>query len=193
MDGASRMFAAPVEITLGGRKLQVNPRVAHLRAKVEQHILESRPNPLQVARENMKAFSGDPAMQAELMRLGMEMACKAKSVNQGDFAEWINTVEGTIYVLWLQTRDCNAPPPTLEEVREAYDEEVESVVREITADSPSDQDVSQAAGTVLERIHDKINRASGEDELGNSTGPPNGAGRTTGETSPSPGGESAGS
>ena len=186
MDGASRMFAAPTELTLGGRTLQVDPRVAHLRGQIEQHILESKPNPLEVARNNVELFSGSPDMQAELLKLGMQEACRAKSVTRMEFVEWINTVEGTIYVLWLQTRACNSPPPTLDEIKGLYDDDLETVIQQLGAAS-TEEDVADAAESVLQKIQDKMNRASGEDELGNSTGPPNGAG----QTSPSPGDESA--
>jgi hypothetical protein len=166
MDGASRMFAAPIEETIGGRKLRINPQVAEMRGEVEQHILSLRPNPLQVARDNVELFAGSPALQSELMRLAMQEACRIKSVARFELAEWLATVEGTVYILWLQSKDCNQPSPTLDEIGELYDAEVQLAI-----DAAEGGNAKEVAGDVLERIQEKMNKPSGEDELGNSTGP----------------------
>jgi len=187
------MFAAPAELTLGGRRFRADPRIARHYGEMEQHILSLRPNPIAVAKDSMALFEGDPDIQTELLRLAMAEASRAKAVTRGELAEWMNSIDGTVFVTWLSIRD-GAPDVTREQVQAWMLEEIESVAVKLAEQAGLTEDAAadQAAGQVLDRVHDRINAISGEDDLGNLTGPPTRAGRPTEDTSRSPGEGSAG-
>lgn len=180
MDGASRMFAAPAELTLGGRRFRADPRIARHYAEMEQHVLSLRPKPIAVVKESLALFDGDPDMQAELLRLAVQEACRAKAVSRGELAEWMNSIDGTVFVTWLSIRD-GAPDVTREQVQAWMLEEIESVAEKLAKQAGLTEEAAadRAAEQVLERVHEKINAISGEGDLGNSTGPPLRAGQST--------------
>jgi len=174
MDGASRMFAAPAEIKLGGRTFRARGRLARHYAEMEQHVLSLRPKPIAVVKESLALFDGDPDMQAELLRLAVQEACRAKAVTGIELRDWMNTVPGTAFVTWLAIRE-DAPEVTREQVQEWLLEDVDRVAQQLyeaTAGLPPDEAIEAAQEQVLTPLHDQLDRASGEDPAGNLTGPP---------------------
>jgi len=103
MDGASRAFAAPTTVTLGGVEYTVRPRVAAYYGEMEAHLLSKRENPMQVAKESIVGET-DPAVITQIIEVAMAERCRAKSVTRRELAEWMDSMDGTAFVSWLQIR-----------------------------------------------------------------------------------------
>ena len=189
MDGASRVFAAPATVTIGGKEYFVKGRIAQHVGEVEQHILSRRPDPLKVFAESAPLFDDRPDLLEKMAKTAMERATAARFATQDEVAAFFDTMEGTAFAIWLSIRDSAADlqkPDGWKEVHRLLLEEVDNLAEALSRD--------EAERQVVEKVHGAINRASGADPRGNSTGPlsPTVSG-ATGGTGRSPGGESAGS
>lgn len=183
MDGASRMFAAPVEITLGGRKFKAKGRLARYYGEIEQHLLSQRADPFQVVREHLSEFADNKELQEVMMRAAVAEACRMKTVTGLELREWMNTVPGTAYISWLAIRD-DAPDVTREQIQEWLLEDIDDVTQKLAEieDLRPEDAQERAQERVMGELHDSLDRASGEDQMGNSTGPPKGAGDQQGRS-----------
>jgi len=75
-------------------------------------------------------------------------------------------------MIWLQIRE-TSPDTTPEQIRDMILSEVEDELARLEASGESGSEAeSQAMDNVVGRIREVTGRPSGEDELGNSTGPP---------------------
>lgn len=170
MDGASRVFAAPVGLELGGRRFRVKGRLAEHYAEIEQQILSVRPDPIHVAKKAMAEFKDEPARQEAILRMAMDRAMQGRVVTRLELQEWLDTVPGTAFALWLSIRD-NDPPVTLEWTQQAYLDKVNDMVEELIQSGivPEEAD-AVATVKVTDALHTTMNQASGADTRGNSTG-----------------------
>lgn len=214
MDGASRMFAGRSMLTLKGVEYEIAPKIGKFYAEMEAFIRSFRPGPFGELKKAVAVFDGDDpvseAMRDRLARYAMEQACQARFVSGDEINEWMATVHGTAFCTWLSIRhndpefrvECpstSATTITREFVMDAVLEEIESAASQLVetlGESADGTEEQQATDGVVSGLHDVINRASGEDQLGNSIGPaeetsPQPGTQETTDLSESPGGESA--
>jgi hypothetical protein len=190
MDGASRIFAVPAETTLAGEKFVVHARLAEHWGMIGQRIRELRPDPLLEVHKHMEAYAAFPQAQRILLELAMQQVRDSHYVDNDDAVRYMQTAEGTAYVFWLSVRD-EKGEPSEQHILELYLKECELIAKTLKnlTDKQADLVARQAA---LEKMHAAINRATGTDEVGNSTGP-SATTPKTGKQEPSvesPGGES---
>jgi len=203
MDGANRAFAAPTTITLGGVEYTVRPRIAAFYGEMEDHLLSKRENPMQVARESVLEFRDDPDLVRQILEIAMESRCRAKSVTRRELSEWMDSMDGTAFTAWLQIRhndpnynesnpagSCTTITPAF--IKAKMLEDFEAALEQLQAEESISRDeaAARAESLVIDRVQAEIGRPSGEDGLGNSTGPTPTAGPGE-KTSPSPGGGSS--
>jgi len=206
MDGASRAFAAPTTVTLGGVEYTVRPRVAAYYGEMEAHLLSKRENPMQVAKESIVGET-DPAVITQIIEVAMAERCRAKSVTRRELAEWMDSMDGTAFVSWLQIRHNDptynesnpggsattiTPAFIKEKMLDDFEQALNAIIATIEGISIEDAMVA-AESQIIDRVQSQLGLGSGEDGLGNSTGPNPmaGEGQAT-STSPSPGDESSG-
>jgi len=163
MYGAARLFASPVELEIGGRNLTVHSRLVKHYGEVEQAILQKRSNPVE---EAGRAAAGFPEEERpRLYREALKLLNEQKWVTASELAAYLWTLEGQALWLWLSVRDTEGKP-TLDEVQQLILAEWDSMML----------DAYVTAADAQAKTHEKITRAvdaaSGEDERGNSTGPP---------------------
>jgi hypothetical protein len=183
MDGASRAFAAPLTYTINGAEYPLKGRLARFFGEMEAHILQRRPNPLQVYRESAGLFDNQPDLKADLLERAKVEAFRARSVTRVELNEWMNSFDGAVFCLWLSIRDADPELLTRAFVEAHVVKKADEEARRLLASGcePVESATKSVMDTVAE-IQDLINRAGGEDELGNSTGPSLGT-TTTGRNS----------
>ena len=172
MDGAARVFAVPSEIELGGKKYAAKGRIARHHAQMEAYLLAKRPNPIEVVRDNLALFEDFPAVQEMLIDRGAREAFRARNVTNIEIAEWMDSMDGRSYVVWLAIRDEYPEFESHEQVKALLLDEIEKDVTRMVEAGEKEADAQEiAAAKVCDKIDDAINTASGEDLAGNSTGP----------------------
>jgi len=201
MDGASRVFATGGTVELGGETYQANPRFLKFYGEMEQYVLDHRPDPIQVARESMKLFQGDPGHQDKLLEIGMDKACRMKNASQEEIQAWGRTVGGAAFGIWLMIRhnDPNYDPDnpagspttiTHEFCKQKLIEDIDRAEQQNNGEEGDGSTVAgivssatvrrQAEAEVIDTLNARAADISGEGAMGNSTGPtPTGPGNTT--------------
>jgi hypothetical protein len=177
------MFAAPVPMTIGGKQYQARALRGKDYAQIEQHMLGLRPNPIKIVKDNWAALAEQPDLQQQMLQVAMAEACRVKSVSFKDAQEWMDSLEGTVYVTWLQVKQENGSV-TLEEIRDGVYKDIEERMQSLVSSDlfREEEAEPQAQQQILQEMQEQLNRASGEDELGNSTGPSSTTIEATGET-----------
>lgn len=188
------MFGVPGELTLAGHVYRLNPKVARKYGQIEAKILSLRPDPIKMMKRAYDEFNGFPEVQESIIRQGMEQARKARFVTAEETRDYLYTPDGTIFLIYICAVDFDASL-TEEQVRTDYLDEVDRRAVDYSALGLAMQvAASRAQAEVMEMCHEVIDRISGEDALGNSTGL--GSRKTPSQTEESgdqsPGEESAG-
>lgn len=183
MDGASRMFAAPTTLKLGGVEYEIKARTVELYAAIEQHIQEERgPTPLELVSKELKNFQDYPEHVRYLLDAALEQTKARRWVSRLEIMEFLSSYQGLIYSMWLQIRGNDPAKLTLEYVGRQFWEDFEREEREdaqkvreegsTTVDRIAVLEKNQAAlQEKLDELGRLLARPSGEDTLGNSTGP----------------------
>jgi hypothetical protein len=172
MDGASRAFPVPAEVTLCDKTYKLSPRYAQHLAELEDYVLTLKPDPVEVLKQ-VAASTKDPVALDAILRVGYEQACKLRSVSNVEMYEFMHTRRGLAYMTFLAMREDGPEDLTPERVGEMIMEEMESMATGLMGEGLSASDAALAAKQQLTNLlHSKLNRASGEDFRGNSTGSP---------------------
>ena len=178
MDGASRAFASPTEITLGGQKFTVHGRTADNWGLIGQRIRSLRPDLILEAKDHMVAFGDNPTAQRWLLEIAMDQVKTQRFVTKKEAYEYLDTPEGCAFAYWLAIKDENGQP-TEDEILRLYLTDVEMIAETVGK--------FEAQKAVVRKMQAAMDRASGSDELGNSTGPSPTTGTEAGMSSESPG------
>lgn len=170
MDGLGRAAGSGVPIEFGGETLILNRITIRDFGLIEQHLLKDRPNPIDAARKEAQQFILDAAglkdsaqdeflrkqyiaMAEKIMADGLAAARKSNVMKPQEVAEWIDTLPGLQFTIWLKLDQRYPGKFSMEKVGE---------IMEKLADGEVDR---------LKKLRDQ---AAGVDELGNSTGPTSG-------------------
>lgn len=169
MDGSSRVFPVDGETTLGGKTYKAKAHFNEDYAEIEAHLLSLKPNPQKETKALVEAFADDPLMQEAALRVGMEQCCRLRYITRFELRDWLqNTIPGTAFAAWLSIRDdpqAEIDGLTKEKVLSLMLKEIEDAVAEAGEES-----VAKVTQAILEKHHEEINQAGGEDWRGNSTG-----------------------
>lgn len=172
MDGASRMFAVPSEIELGGKTYKARGRIARHLGEIERYLLDKRPNPIEVAYANMATFDDDPAMKEKLLELAAKEAFRARSITDQEIGEWMESIDGKAFCAWIAIKDDAPEFKSHEQVKQLILDDIEAgVQRMIEAGAQAAEAQEEATTEVFDKVDDVVNKASGSDLAGNSTGP----------------------
>ena len=155
-DGISRVAGIGPRITLGGKSYQVKGKTGEYYAALEAEIIKTRgSNPFEMIVGASSALKSEPEILRQVIR---ELAAEAKSwrfVKDWDFFDFLSTPRGRSMHLWLCINH-NANAPDRDECHVQYMREVAIRGKETQA--------------WQDEIDEAIKQASGEGELGNSTG-----------------------
>ena len=172
MDGLSRAVGVGPTMELCGQTFSVKGRVIRSYAEIEAEIIRVRGNPFDYLIHIKDTISGMDSKDSEgLMRVaiqeGYKEAKKWRYVSGGEIAEWMNeTFRGQCFMVWMCIRHNNREVLTLEKVTELYCDELEAAASSTGEDGRDKK---------KEEIFSAIDQASGDDQLGNSTGLGDGA------------------
>lgn len=152
-------------IELGGETLTITPRLVRHFGEMEAEIKKERGNPFDAIREASEALKDtDPALLKEIVSNAFMEARNWKYVSMDDIFEWMsNTWRGQRFVIWLTVRDNDREKWTFDHFSQVFSDEFEERYH---------RDGALAAQKWVSQIEAAISQASGEDELGNSTGSP---------------------
>lgn len=166
MDGLGRPAGAGLTIEFNGETLILSPLTLKDFGLIEQHLLSKRTNPLEMVKQHLADMPIEVA--TALAKEAYNDARKMNVVPADEVGEWIDSFEGLVYCFWLMIRKEHGDKYSLEQITEVMD-------------AMSEQD--------LIRMKEMRDKASGTDELGNSTGGTRSSMSQTRETHPAPGGD----
>lgn len=159
-ESAARALGIGGTITLDGVEYRMRPVGAKHYAEVEQQLLKDRPDPMVLAKEKLPMFD-DPTVKQEIIKQALRMSLD-NIVTGDEVQRYMNSVPGSIFVLWLLVRGSDKPSEyecTLEFVQEAIANQIDEAIAQ-----------NRTADEVLEELQAQINSVSGEGVMGNSTG-----------------------
>lgn len=163
VESAANAFGIGTTFELGGRTFQMAPVRAEVYGLIERHLETAALNPFEIANENMALFK-DPAVKAELLHVAMVQARQKYRATIQEVATYMNTFEGTAFVLWCSIRgDFDEPSKyhcSLEFVKDSLLAMVDDAMKQ-----------HRDMGEVLADVHGKLDNVSGEGLVGNSAGP----------------------
>lgn len=162
MEGISRPAGAGPTVDFGGEKLQVSGRILRHYAEIEAQIVHLRGNPFDLIRENKDLLADQPELMDRFVDRAFEEAKAWRFVTPHEFSSWLGTWPGICFTLWLAFRDNDREKYTLNKITEMFSDQYEQLANSTGG--------SVAADRWKETLTEAINQASGEDELGNSTG-----------------------
>ncbi len=175
MDGLSRAVGIGPTITLCGRTFNVRGKILQAHAEIEAEIIKGR---LAYLKELKKMFADDKEAMKEIIRESVQSIREASRVTLEDQTSWLSeTFRGYSFLVYQCIRH-NADDLTLDKVTKLICQDQEESMR---------AGGTEASKAKREEIEAAIDQASGEDELGNSTGPGNGAEQTAATAQSSPG------
>lgn len=193
MDGISRTAGVGPMVKIGGQHWTLTGRILRHYGEIEAEIIKHRGNPFELIRQAAEAFGDRVDLLDEAFNRAFEQARTWRNVGQVDFFDFLNTWRGTCMAVWLAMRH-NKPGLTFDEVMGMIGDEVEDrqraaakEARDKAANEPLPEgyleeerevyarDVvvtarSKAQQDFLRELERAIDQATGEDELGNSTG-----------------------
>ncbi len=199
VSGASSTFPQPATKMVGDKPYRLAPRILENYAQAERRILAKRPDPIpEVLRQIRQAkrdllverrraeaeIAGGEEPDAELLDLlawdveaeramlhqAVEAAKASRIVTVGEYGDWVDSFEGTAYLLWdaIRRNPENSEPPTEDEVLRAVLDDWEAKVRELVLHGlPDEEAQAEARRDVLGDCHDAMAKASGSDDRGN--------------------------
>ena len=172
MDGASRMFAVPSKIELGGKVYNATGRLAKHFGEMERYLLSKRPDPIKIAHDSMEALADMPAMQEKILELAAKEAFRARSVTDLEISEWMEGTDGKAFCVWLATREEYPGFESHEQIKALILDDIEDGVQRWMEKGMAEAEAQEeATAEVHDKIDDSLNEASGSDLAGNSTGP----------------------
>lgn len=144
--GLNRPSGAGVTVKLGGRTLILRPLGLKDLGLIESEILAKRPNPLRVVAELKDELSQDE--YDRLMTKAYEDAIQAGKATDKEITTYMDSPEGVAFSTWLSVikEDDTITLEWIEKILFTFDEKQ------------------------LDDIQGMVEKASGLDELGNSTG-----------------------
>ncbi len=95
----NEIVAAESSFTVNGKTYQTSPLTAREHAKVQTRILSMRGDPIEVARKLADVLN--PEERKELFEKAYNDAVRAKIVTAGEVDAFMNTLEGTVYCIYL--------------------------------------------------------------------------------------------
>ncbi len=172
MDGASRMFAVPSKLELGGKVYNTRGRIARHFGEMERYLLSKRPDPIKIAHDSMTALADMPVMQEKILELAAKEAFRARSVTDQEIAEWMEGTDGKAFCAWLSMKEEYPEFESHEQVKQLILDDIEAGVQRWIDDGLSEPEAQEeATAEVHGKVDDAVNEASGSDLAGNSTGP----------------------
>jgi hypothetical protein len=185
MDGVSRTAGVGPTITLGGRLLAVNTRVLRHYGLIEAEMLKQRGNPFDLIRQLGAALPEREGLMVVAVQKAFEQVMNWGYVTLPDMYHWMeNTPHGRCYTVWLAVQHHDV---TFEWVRDAFWDQYDDLR---TSETDVTEGLAKAEGW-SDEIFAAVMQASGQDEVGNSSGSPassgDGEGVETSETDDSPG------
>jgi len=185
MDGANRAFAAPTTFTFAGKTMSVRPRIAEHYAEMEDHLLSLRANPLVAAKELLTMSSdNNPEFTKQVLEVAMAERCRVKSVTRKELSEWMDSMNGLAYCTWIQIRhndpnydpenpltSCKelTPQSILAELLNEFERVLDNILK--NTELTGEEAAAAAESLLVDTMQSQLGRPSGEDGLGNSTGP----------------------
>ncbi len=155
-DGLSRVAGVGPGVTLGGKTWQIRGKTAEYYAAMEAEVIKTRgSNPFEMLVESSVALKSDPELLRQVVR---ELADKCKSwrfVDDLDMWDFLRTARGRSLHLWMCIKH-NTGAPDRDETHVQY-------MRELAVKGKDAQ-------AWQDEVDNSIRQASGEDQLGNSTG-----------------------
>jgi len=162
--GLANTVGAGSTIELGGERLQVSPRILRHYAEIEAEIIERRGDPFDSIRKNKDIFADSPELLDRFVEKAFDQAKTIREVSLHDIGIYISeTWHGQLFAIWLAVRDNNREVWTLDKFVQVFSDEYEERIR-VGGEEEARRWMGGIEGT--------IDKASGEDELGNSTGSP---------------------
>lgn len=153
MDGLSRAIGAGSSITVKGRTYKLRALTLEDFGEVEQHILSQRPDPFAPLHRDLEGLP--EAVVNRLVDNAYREARKSNKVTGTELTDFLNTVDGIKFSIWLCLRGCGYGVETLEDAERLLTDMIEEA-----------SDPSEAIADFKRRR----DMASGIDEAGNSTG-----------------------
>jgi hypothetical protein len=156
-DGLSRVAGVGPSITLGGKSYQVRGKTLEYYAALEAEIIKTRGgNPFEMIVDSAAILKNDPELLRQIIQTLAAEAKEWRFVRDWDVIVFLSTSRGRSLHLWLCIKH-NAGAPSRDDCHVQYMREVAVRGRE-------------GAQVWQDEIDNAIKQASGEDELGNSTG-----------------------
>lgn len=146
-DGLARAAGGGVPIFFDGQTILLQPLTLKDFAAVEQYLLSKRQNPLDMVKSKLAGL--DIETQKYLLELAYEDAKRQTTISASEAGEFIDSVDGLAFTLWLVLERSHQGRWTLERVNE--------IVKSMTP-------------TEIQEMLRLRDQASGLDDLGNSTG-----------------------
>ena len=161
MSDISRVAGVGPTIKLGGLTLTANPKTMRHYGEISAEIIRRRGNPMDLIRQAREVLTPDIVQQ--FVEKAFEEAIKWKTVTTLQLFEFLQTLDGMLFMLWLSVRDNDRSLYTLEHVSMLYLDEYEARLRAGGA---------KAAQEYEAEIEASLSQADSDNELGNSTGSP---------------------
>jgi hypothetical protein len=171
MYGSSRVFAVPITVNVRGREVKLRPRIILHHALIEERILSRRADLLAELVGVAAAFEANEPYQTKLLKEGLEAAKHARWALPEDERQYLSTLPGMAYLLSLQAKDVNSDPPSEDQWLEWLSDDFDELYQIKMLEGLDLRDAHKAAyDAVVDKYMRHSTRASGEDDLGNSTG-----------------------
>ena len=162
MDGQARTTGGLTQtITLNGKEYTLCVRLVGQERRMEDYVLSLRDDPIDIA---SKACAKVPSeMHEAIWSAAIKQASRNRVVSSEEMEDFRRSIQGTAYMLW----DC---------IQEHHKEEVKTpedalALMENEAERVATEGGQEAVEAWLAGLQLKIQVASGEEDLGNSSGP----------------------
>ena len=168
MDGLSRIAGIGPPIRLGGREFVNRGRTLEYDATVEAEIIGLRGNPCDLIVAACSALKAEPGGFSMIEMVVNQVAEKFRNwrfVTYGDMRDFSDTPRGDAFQVWFAIKA---------DAKDVSIKQVQHWLRELKAKpAPKDAAGKQTGPSGFDKyveIMNSIDLASGDDELGNSTG-----------------------
>lgn len=102
MSSLAEITAAPWEREIAGRAWRFSPLTLGDWAVLERRVLESRPDPLALAKSHLEGLNRDA--QRELLDAALVAATRSRRVTLAELLEFAESTEGLTLSIWLSLR-----------------------------------------------------------------------------------------
>lgn len=167
MDGLSRAAGVGPTIQLGGETLQVCGHVLEHHALISAEIAKQKCNPFELIRQCKESLGEDDGLIQQIVTRIIYESREWQDATLTEMGQWLSaTWSGKCFSIWLAIRDNDRKKWTLEKVTQEFSRQYEKIMKE---------EGVEAAQEWEDKITGSIDKANGDDELGNSTGSSPGA------------------